>query len=68
MAKYSDEEIRQMSKVTCKIAADYLGVSPMSVSFGVREEKLPIGFVVHNKDKWGVVHVTYYDILLSYSV
>ena len=52
MAKYSDEEIRQMSKITCKIAADYLGVSPMAVSLGMREEKLPIGFAVHNKDRY----------------
>jgi len=37
VAKYSDEEIRQMSKITCKIAADYLGVSPMAVSFGMRK-------------------------------
>ena len=52
MAKYSDEEIRQMSKITCKIAADYLGVSPMAGSFGMREEKLPVGFAVRNKDRY----------------
>ncbi len=32
MSKYSDEDIRNLSKVTCAIAADYLGVSPMAVS------------------------------------
>lgn len=32
MPKYTDEDIRNMSKITCKIAADYLGISPMAVS------------------------------------
>ena len=27
MPKYTDEDIRNMSKITCKIAADYLGIS-----------------------------------------
>lgn len=31
MPKYTDEDIRNMSKITCKIAADYLGISPMAV-------------------------------------
>ena len=26
MPKYTDEDIRNMSKITCKIAADYLGM------------------------------------------
>lgn len=26
MPKYTDEDIRNMSKITCKIAADYLGI------------------------------------------
>ena len=30
MPKYTDEDIRNMSKITCKIAADYLGISPMA--------------------------------------
>lgn len=30
--KYTDEEIRKFPKITCKIAADYLGISPMAVS------------------------------------
>ena len=29
MAKYTDKEIRAMPKITLKIAADYLGISPM---------------------------------------
>ena len=36
MPKYTDEDIRNMSKITCKIAADYLGISPMAVSIGMR--------------------------------
>ncbi len=51
MAKYADEEIRNMSKITCKIAADYLGLSPMAVSIGMRNNLLPIGFAVHNEEK-----------------
>ena len=52
MAKYTDEDIRNVSKVTCKIAADYLGISPMAVSIGMRNELLPIGFAIHNEDKY----------------
>ena len=44
MPKYTDEDIRNMSKITCKIAADYLGISPMAVSIGMRNDLLPIGF------------------------
>lgn len=51
MVKYTDEEIRNMSKITCKIAADYLGISPMAVSIGMRNNLLPIGFAVHNGEK-----------------
>jgi hypothetical protein len=52
VVRYSDEDIRKMPKITCKIASDYLGISPMAVSFGMREEKLPIGFAVHSKDRY----------------
>jgi hypothetical protein len=52
MAKYSDEEIRNMKKITCKIAGDYLGVSSMAVSIGMRNDLLPIGFAIHNKDRY----------------
>ena len=30
MSKHTDEDIRNMSKITCKIAADYLGISHAS--------------------------------------
>lgn len=51
MAKYTDDEIRAMSKITCKIAGDYLGISPMAVSIGIRNNLLPIGFAVHNEER-----------------
>jgi hypothetical protein len=50
MAKYSDEDIRSIPKITCKIAADYLGIAPMAVSIGMRNDLLPIGFSIHSKD------------------
>lgn len=52
MAKYTDEEIRNITKITCKIAADYLGISPMAISIGMRNDLLPIGFAIHNEDKY----------------
>nr|WP_010651573.1 hypothetical protein [Oceanobacillus massiliensis] len=52
MGKYTDDEIRQFPKITCKIAADYLGISPMAVSIGMRNDLLPIGFAIKNEDKF----------------
>ena len=49
MTKYTDDEIRGMKRITCKIAADYLGISPMAVS---QQERLPIGFAIHNEDRY----------------
>ena len=51
MPKYTDDEIRNMKKITCKIAGDYLGISSMAVSIGMRNNLLPIGFAVHNEDR-----------------
>ena len=51
MAKYTDDEIRNMSKITLKIAGEYLGISPMAVGIGMRNNLLPIGFVVHNEER-----------------
>ena len=45
MGKYSEEEIRSMKKITCKIAGGYLGISSMAVSAGMQNDLLPIGFV-----------------------
>ena len=51
MARYTDDDIRSMKKVTAKIAADYLGISPMAVTIGMRNSLLPIGFAVHNQER-----------------
>ena len=51
MGKYTDDEIRSMSKITLKVAADYLGISPMAVGIGMRNNLLPIGFAVHNEER-----------------
>lgn len=52
MGKYTDDEIRRFPKITCKIAADYLGISPMAVSIGMRNDLLPIGFAIKNEDRF----------------
>ena len=51
MSKYTDDELRAVSKVTCKIAGEYLGISPNAISIGMRNGLLPIGFAVHNEDR-----------------
>lgn len=43
MGKYTDEELRKFPKISCKIASEYLGISPMAVSIGMRNNLLPIG-------------------------
>jgi len=50
--KYTDDEIRNMKKITCQIAADYLGISVIAVRTGMRYEKLPIGFAIKNEDSY----------------
>lgn len=52
MAKYSDDELRNFKKITCQIAANYLGITPMAVSIGMRNELLPIGFAYKNEDRF----------------
>lgn len=52
MGKYTDEEIRNLPQITCKIAADYLGIAPMAVSIGMRNDRLPIGFAIHHEDRY----------------
>jgi len=51
VGKYTDDEIRGMSKITCKIAGEYLGISSMAVSIGMRNSLLPIGFAIHNEER-----------------
>lgn len=52
MGKYTDEEIRNTPKITIKIAADYLGISPNILTLGMRNNVLPIGFAIHNEDHY----------------
>ena len=50
MSKYTDDDIRNKTKITCQIAGDYLGISANAVSIGMRNNLLPIGFAVHNEE------------------
>lgn len=52
MAKYTDDEIRSMTKITIKIAAEYLGISTPMLTLGMRNNLLPIGFAVKNEDTY----------------
>jgi hypothetical protein len=52
VSKYTDDEIRNCSKITIKIAADYLGISPNMLTLGMRNNLLPIGFAVHTEDRY----------------
>jgi len=52
MGKYTDDEIRAMPKITIKIAADYLGISPNILTLGMRNNVLPIGFAIKNEDTY----------------
>lgn len=50
MSNYTDDDIRNMKKVTIQAAAQYLGISPTAVTLGMRNALLPIGFAVKNED------------------
>ena len=52
MGKYTDDEIRAMSKITTKIAADYLGISVNMLTLGMRNNLLPIGFAVKSDETY----------------
>lgn len=52
MGKYSDDDIRNCKKITVRIASDYLGLSPMAVSIGMRNDLLPIGFAIKKEDRF----------------
>ena len=43
MGKYTDDEICNAAKITIKIAADYLSISPNILTLGMRNNLLPIG-------------------------
>ena len=50
MNRYTDDDIREMKKVTIQAAAQYLGISPMALTLGMRNSLLPVGFAVKNDD------------------
>lgn len=52
MGKFTDDDIRDMKKITLQIAGQYLGIAPMAVALGMRNDLLPIGFAVHNEDRY----------------
>ena len=52
MGKYTDDEIRAMSKITIKTAADYLGISTNLLTLGMRNNLLPIGFAVKQDEAY----------------
>ncbi|BAL00387.1 hypothetical protein OBV_31880 [Oscillibacter valericigenes Sjm18-20] len=60
---YTDDEIREMKKVTIQTAAKYLGISTQAVTLGIRNALLPIGFAVKKgkgnrySDSWSYVIV-----------
>ncbi|MDO5569520.1 MAG: hypothetical protein Q4G04_05390 [bacterium] len=52
MKNYTDDDIKKMKNISTKIAGYYLGIPPMAVAIGLREEKLPIGFSIKRSNKW----------------
>ncbi|WP_242974414.1 hypothetical protein [Lacrimispora amygdalina] len=52
MGKLTDDDIRDMKKITLQIAGQYLGIAPMAVALGMRNDLLPIGFAVHNEERY----------------
>jgi len=52
VSKYTDDEIRNMPKITLKIAAEYLGITTGLLTMGMRNDVLPIGFAVKNEDSY----------------
>lgn len=52
MEKFTDDDIRDMKKITLQIAGQYLGIAPLAVALGMRNDLLPIGFAVHNEDRY----------------
>lgn len=55
--KYTDEELRRFPKITCKIASEYLGISPMEGNIRIRNNLLPIGFAIHNLEDDNMVRM-----------
>jgi hypothetical protein len=52
MGVHTDDDIRNMSKITIKVAADYLGISPNILTLGMRNDVLPIGYAIKKEDRY----------------
>lgn len=52
MKKYTDEEIRNCSKVTLQIAGSYLGIPTNAVGLGMINGPLPIGIATKKEDRY----------------
>lgn len=52
LGKFTDDDIRDMKKITLQIAGQYLGIAPMAVALGMRNDLLSIGFAVHNEERY----------------
>ena len=52
MGKFTDDDIRNMKKITLQIAGQYLGIAPLAAALGMKNDLLPIGFGVHNEDRY----------------
>ena len=49
----TDEELRAYPKVTCVIAAKYLGIDPEVLRCGVEDHDIPIGYVPPGRKRRG---------------
>ena len=68
MENYTDDDIQALKRVSCQIAADYLGVPVMALRIGMQQNRLPIGFANHHKDRY-TDHWSYHiiaDRLIAY--
>ena len=52
MKNYTDDDIRALKKISCQIAADYLSIPVMAVRIGMQQNRLPIGFANHHKERY----------------
>ncbi|MBQ7547674.1 MAG: hypothetical protein IJT41_12000 [Clostridia bacterium] len=61
----TDEELRAYPKVTCVIAAKYLGIDPEVLRCGVENHEIPIGYVPHGEKRRGTMWVNV-EALIKY--
>ena len=61
----TDEELRAYPKVTCVIAAKYLGIDPEVLRCGVESHEIPIGYVPQGEKRRGNMWVNV-EALIKY--